>query len=444
MVVEGDLTGWSNGRRGRRVIKKANFGAARNLFGVLAGGGAEGRFGGCGYGWGRAGTRDWGAVQVVPALPLTPRHASLGGGEGRGAEAAEWDTDMAGTGPRGVVPAHVGMDGGCGCNCVVALAGVRREMVREIRKGREELMGAITLLLAERGLGTWEEERRLENTRGQLVKDRERAKMAHEDEKVAEKVKANENRRLSKARESEKRMEEAALRQEKERVAKLEWEREAKRNLEVAALTLTGAKTDEERLAACEAVVQASAVLKGFEVTSPAAPKVVSAGAWQAVGGVVTRRVVVVVRLNGPVGRERTAGLRSVVENVQMLVKESRRVSWNVSAVVWTEHAADEVLWRVTGVGRDISYEDVRKELVDDVTAVVGAGLVKDSWVEERKSRYVVVKGVPEAEWMKDGMSKLKGGGVGSMCGRRAPVVTSRVGKAGAARVSVKVEVVSR
>ena len=67
------------------------------------------------------------------------------------------------------------------------------------------------------------------------------------------------------------------------------------------------------------------------------------------------------------------------------------------------------------------------------VTAVVGAGLVRDSWVEGKKSRYVVVQGIPEAEWVKDRMSKLKGGAGGAVWGRRAPVVTSRAGKAGAA-----------
>ena len=153
--------------------------------------------------------------------------------------------------------------------------------------------------------------------------------------------------------------------------------------------------------------------------------------------------VEVVVRLNGPVGRERTVGLKGVVEPVQFLVKESGRVSWGVGALVWTEHAADEVLWRVKGVGRDTSDEEVRKELDRDIAAVVGAGLVRESWVEERKSRYVVVKGIPEAEWVKDGMSKLKGGTGEVVWGRRIPVVTSRTGKAGAARVSVKVEVVS-
>ena len=275
------------------------------------------------------------------------------------------------------------------------------------------------------------------------MRDREHARKSHEAAVVASKVKADEDRKLAKAREAEKRVEEAALRQEGERVARLERERQAKRNAEVAALTFKGAVSDEERLAACEAVVQASAELKKLEGGAPAAPEVVVAGAWQDVGGVVTRKVEVVIRLNGPVGRERTAGLKDVVEKVQMLVKESDRASWGVAALVWTEHAADKVLWRVTGVGRDTSDEDVRREILDDVAAVVGAGLVRDSWVEGRKSRYVVVKGNPEAEWVKDGLSKLKGGSGGSLWGRRAPVVIGRVGKAGAARVSVKVEVES-
>ena len=179
--------------------------------------------------------------------------------------------------------------------------------------------------------------------------------------------------------------------------------------------------SDEERLAACEAVVLASAELKRFEGCVPASPKVVAAGAWQAVWGVVTWKVEVVIRLNGPVGRERTAGLREVVQKIQMLVKESKRASWGVAALVWTEHAADEVLWRVTGVGRDTSDEEVRKEMLDDVVAVVGAGLVRDSSVEDRKSRYVVVKGIPEAEWIKNGMSNLKGGCRRDPVGREGP-----------------------
>ena len=74
------------------------------------------------------------------------------------------------------------------------------------------------------------------------------------------------------------------------------------------------------------------------------------------------------------------------------------------------EHGTDEILWRVTGVGKVTVNGAVRAALVDDVSAVVGGGLLKDSCVEDRLSRYVVVKGVPETEWLKDGASKLKGG----------------------------------
>lgn len=85
----------------------------------------------------------------------------------------------------------------------------------------------------------------------------------------------------------------------------------------------------------------------------------------------------------------------------------------------------------------------VVKDLLDDVAVVVGAGLVRGSWVEFRRSRYVVVKGIPEVEWLKDGLSKLKGGDGGSVWCRRAPVVIRRVDKAGDVRVAEKVELLS-
>ena len=149
------------------------------------------------------------------------------------------------------------------------------------------------------------------------------------------------------------------------------------------------------------------------------------------------------MRLREPVGRERTAGLNGVVEPVQAISRERKHASWDVAAVVWTEHAADEVLWRVTGVEKDTYNERMMKDLLDNVTAVVGTGLVRDSWVEDHRSRYVVAKSIPEAEWVKDDLTKLKGGAGEGGWGRRAPVVVGRIGKPGAERVSVEVEVLS-
>ena len=92
------------------------------------------------------------------------------------------------------------------------------------------------------------------------------------------------------------------------------------------------------------------------------------------------------------------------------MARERKHASWDVAAVVWTEHTADEVLWRVTGVEKETSDERVMKYLLDDVMTVVGSGLVRDSWVEDYRSQYVVVKSIPEAGWVKDGLTKLKGG----------------------------------
>lgn len=153
----------------------------------------------------------------------------------------------------------------------------------------------------------------------------------------------------------------------------------------------------------------------------PTSPQVVVAAAWQAAGGVVTRQVEVVVRLKGPFGKERTAGLKGVVEQVQALTRETKHAFSDMAAVVWTEHAVDEVLWRVTGVGKDTYDSMVMKDLLDDVMAVVGAGLVRASWVEDHRSRYVMVKSIPEVEWVKDGLTILKG-----VLGRQDGVVGPR------------------
>ena len=153
-VLRGDLTGWSYDRRGKRVVTRADFGTVRNLFGVSVVGVLGEGLGGIGPGGPVPAPGMGGAVQVVPLFPLTPRRASPGGSEGWCAGVAVENIDMGGTGLGGVAPAPVGVDGGGGCDCGVTLAGVRQEMVREIRKVREEMMCVLALLLAEWGLGT--------------------------------------------------------------------------------------------------------------------------------------------------------------------------------------------------------------------------------------------------------------------------------------------------
>ena len=110
------------------------------------------------------------------------------------------------------MPASGEEGSGCGYDCEAVLAGIRREMTVQVRRMREEVIGVLGLLLAERGLGTWEEGRRLENTHGRLARERVAAQREHEVLKVAEKVSAEMERRVTKAREAAVEIEAAARR----------------------------------------------------------------------------------------------------------------------------------------------------------------------------------------------------------------------------------------
>ena len=192
----------------------------------------------------------WG-VHMTPALPLTPQRASPFGSAGRGTGAAVEDVDIGGTGSVGVVPTS-GMGGsGCGYDCGAILAEVRRKMASQVRRMREEVMGAIGLLRAECGLGTWEEGRRLENTRGRLERERAAAQREHEVFKVAERVSAGMEARVIKEREAAAEVEAAEKRQKAEDVARAERLAALRKNLDVAVGSVRGARTDRERAAEC-------------------------------------------------------------------------------------------------------------------------------------------------------------------------------------------------
>ena len=92
-MLRGDLTGWSHGRRGKRVVTKADFGALSNLYGMTEVGVLGEGLGGVGTGGPVPAPGMGVAVQVGRALRLTPRRASPGGGEGRSAGVAVEDVD---------------------------------------------------------------------------------------------------------------------------------------------------------------------------------------------------------------------------------------------------------------------------------------------------------------------------------------------------------------
>ena len=273
-----DLTRCGHGRRGERVARRVDFSTASDLFGASVAGVLGGGLGGVGTGSPVPTLGIGGAARVVPTLPQTPLRTSHVGGKGRGTRVAVEDVDMGGPNFGGVVPASGREEGRSRCDCRTILAGVRREMASQVRRISEKVMGAMSLLLAEHGLGTWEEGRRLEKTRGRLERERVATQKEHEVMKVAEKVSAEATRHVAKEHEAAVEVEAAAKRQDTEGVAGAEKLAALRKNLNVAAESVRGAKTDADRSAGCEVLVVAHEQVKKVEASNPVSLEVVAAG----------------------------------------------------------------------------------------------------------------------------------------------------------------------
>ena len=126
-------------------------------------------------------------------------------------------------------------------------------MASQMRKMREEVIGALSLLLAECGLGTWEEGRRLENAKERLAKEREVAHKSQEVAKVVEKVSVEAVGRATKEREVATVVEAVAKRQEVDRVTQVQKLVALRNNLDVVVVSVRRAMTEEQRAAGCEA-----------------------------------------------------------------------------------------------------------------------------------------------------------------------------------------------
>ena len=68
----------------------------------------------------------------------------------------------------------------------------------------------------------------------------------------------------------------------------------------------------------------------------------------------------------------------------------------------YTVHGGDEVLWTVRGVELEGNGSDVARMILRNLEAVWGVGSVVGCWVENKLSAYVVVRGIPEREWLSE------------------------------------------
>ena len=77
-------------------------------------------------------------------------------------------------------------------------------------------------------------------------------------------------------------------------------------------------------------------------------------------------------------------------------------LGWGLVASPYTVHGGDEVLWTVRGVELEVNDSDVVRMILRNQEAVWGVGSVVGCWVENKLSAYVVVRGIPEREWLSE------------------------------------------
>ena len=91
-------------------------------------------------------------------------------------------------------------------------------------------------------------------------------------------------------------------------------------------------------------------------------------------------------------------------------------------------HGGDEVLWTVRGVGEEVNGTVVARTMMRNLEAVWGVRSLFGCWVEDKMSANVVIRGIPEREWLseKGGGKGLVEGNPGIMWGPRQHVVVSK------------------
>ena len=340
------------------------------------------------------------------------------------------DTDM-----EDVVPPLMSRPRGgraCGSECLDRIDGLEKAL------GRVEDM--VRMLVALGGLAGPAERLEVEKRKGRMAREwDESIAKAGERAKAEAAVKAA-DKRMKKKELDDARAEDARLRQEGIVKVKEAARAAAEAERDRLVTEVKGCAEGPDAVAAAEKVVEAARMVVELEreVAASAAP--VEIGGWQVAGGRKRKTVQVVSQLCRPLDRERRESLQGAVSKVQGLIGAAS-LGWGVVASPYTVHGGDEVLWTVRGVDEVTNGSEVAKVVSKNLEAVWGVGSLIGCWVENKMSAYVVVRGIPEREWLSDkgGVQGLVDGNPGIMWGPRQPTVTGRAWN----RVDVKVEIMT-
>ena len=320
----------------------------------------------------------------------------------------------------------------CGGQCLTSVAALEKTL------GRVEEM--VKMLVALGGLASPAERLEVEKLKGRLAREWDLSVAKAGEQAKADAVVKAVNKRVKKRGLDDATAEEARLRQVEVVKAK-----EAAR---------TAAEAERDRLVTevkeyadgvgaveiAERVVESARMVVELEreVAASAAP--VEVAGWQVVGGKKRKTVQVVSQLCRPLDREGRKSRQGAVSKMQSLVGAAI-LRWGLVSTPYTVHVADEVLWTVRGVGEEVNGTEVAGTIMKNLEVVWGVRSLVGCWVENKMSAYVVVRGIPEREWLSEqgGVQGLVEGNPGIMWGPRQPVVVSRAWN----RVDVKIELMT-
>ena len=239
----------------------------------------------------------------------------------------------------------------------------------------------------------------MEKHRGQMAREWDVSVAKAGEQARAEAVVKAANKRVTKRELDDTRAEEARLCQEEVVKAKEAARKAAEAERDRLVTEVKRCGDGPEAVAVAEKVVEAARMVVELEreVAASAAP--VEIGGWQVAGGRKRKTVQVVSQLGRPLDGERRKSLQGAVSKMQGLIGDAD-LGWGLIASPYTVHGGDEVLWTVRGVGEGVNGTEVAETVLKNLEAVWGVGSIVGCWVENKMSAYVVVRGIPETEWL--------------------------------------------
>ena len=331
-----------------------------------------------------------------------------------------------------LIATGVGEDQVCGSHCLARIAALEETL------GSVE--GMVKMLVALGGLASPTEWLEVEKRKGRMAREWDVSIAKAGEQARAEAVVKAANKQVKRRELDDIRAEEARLRQEEVVKAKEVARTAAEAERDRLVTEVKGCAGGPEAVAVAEKVVEAARMVVELEqeVVASAAP--VEIGGWQVVGGRKRKTVQVVSQLSCPLDGEGRKSLQGAVSKVQGLIGAAN-LGWGLVTSPYTVHVGDEVLWTVRGVGEEVNGTEVAGTILKNLEAVWGVGSLVGCWVENKMSAYVVVRGIPEREWLseKGGVQGLVVGNPGIMWGSRQPTVVSRAWN----RVDVKMELMT-